>query len=105
VSFRVVIQPRAQHDIETAADWILDQSGSAAVALRWARGIRASIAMLRDKPLRCPVAPDSGAYGENVHVLLHGTRRGQYRVLYAVRGDTVQVLTVCHSARQREEGA
>jgi plasmid stabilization system protein ParE len=74
VKYRVVIQPRAERDIEAAADWILDQSKSAATALRWARGIRVSIAMLRDKPLKYPVAPDSVAYGETVHVLLHGTR-------------------------------
>jgi plasmid stabilization system protein ParE len=102
VRYRVVIQPRAERDIEAAADWILEQSGSPAVALRWARGIRASIATLKDKPLRCPVAADSDAYGEEVRVLLHGTRRGQYRVLFAVRGDAVQVLTVRHSARRRE---
>jgi len=102
VNYRVVIQPRAERDIEAAAERILDQSGSRAVALRWARGIRAAIATLKAKPLRCPVAADSDAYGEKVHVLLHGRRRGQYRVLFAVRGEAVHVLTVRHSARQAD---
>jgi len=105
VRYRVVIQPRADRDIEAAADWILDQSRSVATALRWARGMRECIATLRADPLRCPVTPDSGAYGEEVRVLVHGTRRGQYRVLFAVRGDAVHVLTVRHSARQRENGS
>jgi plasmid stabilization system protein ParE len=100
MTFRVIIQPRAEHDIEVAAGWILDQSGSAAVALRWARGIRASISELKTSPLRCPIAPDSDEYGEDVRVLLHGSRRGQYRVLFIVQGSTVHVLTVRHSARQ-----
>jgi plasmid stabilization system protein ParE len=105
VRYRVVIQPRAERDIEAAADWILDQSKSAATALRWTRGMRERIATLKANPLRCPVAPDSGAYGEEVRVLVHGTRRGQYRVLFAVRGDAVHVLTVRHSARQTEDGS
>jgi hypothetical protein len=37
-------------------------------------------------------------YGEEVRVLLSGKRRGVYRVLFTIRGDTVQVLTVRHSA-------
>jgi plasmid stabilization system protein ParE len=102
MTFRVVIQPRAERDIEEAAGWILDESVSAAVALRWVRGIRASIAKLKVSPLRCPVAVDSEAYGEEVRVLLCGKRQGQYRVLFAVRGNTVQVLTVRHSARRAD---
>lgn len=102
MKFRVIIQPRAERDIEAAAGWILDQSGSPPIALRWLRGIRATVAKLKVSPLRCPVAADSDAYGEEVRVLLHGSRRGQYRVLFAVRGDTVHVLTVRHSARQAE---
>jgi plasmid stabilization system protein ParE len=105
MTFRVIIQPRAEHDIEVAAGWIFDESGSAAVALRWVRGIRASIAKLKVSPLRCPVAVDSDAYGEDVRMLLHGSRRGQYRVLFAVRGTTVHVLTVRHSARQADVSA
>jgi plasmid stabilization system protein ParE len=102
MTFRVIIQPRAECDIQAAAGWILDESGSAAMTLRWVRGIRASIAKLKTSPLRCPIAPDSGAYGEEVRTLVHGGRRGQYRVLFAVRGSTVHVLTVRHSARQAD---
>jgi hypothetical protein len=39
-------------------------------------------------------------YGEEVRVLLHGKRFGVYRVLFAVRGDVVHVLTVRHTSRQ-----
>jgi plasmid stabilization system protein ParE len=105
MTFSVIIQPRAEHDIEVAAGWILDESGSSAVALRWVRGIRASIAKLKSSPFRCPVAPDSDDYNEEVRLLLHGGRRGQYRVLFAVRGNTVRVLTVRHLARQADVSA
>ena len=100
MTHRIVIQPRAERDIRTAALWILGQSGSRATALRWTRSLRAKIATLKTSPRRCPIDPDSEVYGEDVRVLLYGKRRGVYRVLFAIRGDTVHVLTVRHSAQR-----
>jgi plasmid stabilization system protein ParE len=81
--FRVVIQPGAERDIWVAAQWIEDQSKSSAKALRWVRGIRAKVKTLKANPKRCPVDPDSDAYGEEVRLLLYGKRNGRYRVLVA----------------------
>jgi plasmid stabilization system protein ParE len=75
-------------------------SASSRVALRWVRGLRAKIATLKAVPHRCPTDPDSEFYGEDVRVLLYGKRSGVYRVLFAIRGDTVHVLTVRHSAQR-----
>ena len=100
MSFRVILQPRAEQDIGNAARWILQESKSPATALRWARGIRAKIDTLKVNPLRCPIDPDSDAYGAEVRMLLFGRRRGKYRVLFTVRGDTVRVLTVRHTAQR-----
>jgi plasmid stabilization system protein ParE len=100
VTFRVLIEPRAEQDIAHAARWIRDQSKTTSTALRWARGIRSKIAALSTNPQRCPIDPDSDAYGEVVRVLLHGKRHGKYRILFAVRGTTVHVLTVRHAARR-----
>jgi hypothetical protein len=68
--------------------------------MRWLRSIRARIDTLETSPDRCPIDPDSEAYGEEVRVLLFGKRGGKYRVLFAIRGDAVRVLTVRHSARR-----
>ena len=87
-------------DIGAAAQWIEDQSKSPAKALRWARSIRARIETLKANPKRCPVDPDSEAFGEEVRVLLYGKRHGKHRILFAIRGDAVHVLTVPHTARQ-----
>ncbi len=100
MTYRVVVQPRAQRDIHLAAHWILGQSGSPATAVRWARKLRAKIATLKTSPQRCPIDPDSEVYGEEVRVLLCGKRRGVHRVLFMIRGDTVHVLTVRHSAQR-----
>jgi plasmid stabilization system protein ParE len=100
MTYRVIIQPRAVREIWAAAQWIEDQSKSSAKAPRWVHGIRASIDTLKGNPKCCPVDPDSKAFGAEVRVLLYGKRQGKHRVLFAIRGDTVRVLTVRHSARQ-----
>jgi plasmid stabilization system protein ParE len=100
MTYQVIIQPRAARDIRAAAQWLEGQSRSPAKALRLVRAIRAKVATLRTNPKRCPVDPDSVAYGEEVRILPYGRRHGKYRVLFAIRHDTVHVLTVRHTARQ-----
>ena len=99
MTYRVILQPRAEEDIRRAAFWIRDRSKSPA-ALRWARGLRAKIATLKSNPGRCPVDPDSAAYGAEVRLLLYGRRGGVYRVLFTIQGNAVRVLTVRHSAQR-----
>lgn len=100
MTYRIIVLPGAEREIEEAAEWLANRSKSAAAALRWVRGVRAKIATLTRIPKRCPIDPDSDAYGEEVRVLLYGKRHGKFRVLYAIRGDAVVVLTVRHSAQQ-----
>jgi plasmid stabilization system protein ParE len=100
MKYDVVVQPRAERDIQLAAHWMLGQSGSSATAIRWARNLRTKIATLKLNPQRCPIDPDSEVYGQEVRVLLHGKRQGVYRILFMIRCDTVHVLTVRHSAQR-----
>lgn len=98
MTYRVIIQPRAEQDILDSARYILDQSKSSEATLRWVRGIRAKIDTLKYHPLRCPI--DSDTYGGEVRTLLFGKKRGQYRVLFTIHDDDVRVLTVRPSARR-----
>ena len=100
MTYRIVLQPRAEQDIFEAARFIRDTSGSSAPALRWTRRLRTKVDTLRANPERCPVDPDSVVYGREVRVLLFGKRSGAYRILFAIEGDAVHVLTVRHSARR-----
>ncbi len=100
MTYRVILQPQAERDLQARARWIFDQSPSEARSLRWIRGLRSKIATLKNSPQRCPIDPDSTVYGEEVRVLLHGKRQGRYRVLFAVRGDAVHVLTIRHAAQR-----
>ena len=100
MKYRVIVQPRAERDVRQHVRWLLEQSKSPSTALRWAHGIRAKIATLESGPLRCPVDSDSAAYGEEVRVLLHGKINGVHRILFALRGREVHMLTVRHSAQR-----
>jgi plasmid stabilization system protein ParE len=100
MTFRVIIEPRAEREILEAVRWKLERSKSPASVLRWSNGLRAKIATLKKSPLRCPVDPDSEAYGEEVRLLIYGKRHRRYRVLFTIRGDAVHVLTVRHSAQR-----
>lgn len=100
MTYQVTLQPQAERDIEHQARWIVEQSHSALKALRWVRSIRRQIDTLKANPLRCPVDPDSDAYGEEVRMLLVGKRHQQFRILFLVRGDSVRIVTVRHAARR-----
>ena len=100
MTYRVILQPQAERAIQHQARWLADQSKSPATALRWVRSLRSKIDTLKVSPLRCPVDPDSEAYGEEVRLLLHGKRHKQFRVLFIIRGDTVHVVAIRHAAQR-----
>lgn len=37
----------------------------------------------------------------NIRYLLHGKKHGQYRIVFEIRGKTVYVLVVRHTAQQK----
>ena len=51
---------------------------------------------LEKNPLRCPLAPESVFFKEEIRQLVYG----QYRILFTVKGDTVYVLRVRHGAME-----
>lgn len=93
----VRITARALREIDAALEWLSGRSRAAAV--RWHRQILTAIRSLEDSPERCGLAPESAWYPGEVRQLLYGKRRGVYRVLFEVRGTTVYVLRVRHSAQ------
>ncbi len=99
MTYRVEILPRASRELLDAARWIERNFRSSAAAHRWVRGLRARIATLQTLPHRCPLADEGDAFGEEVRELLYGKRRGVYRILFAIRGDVVSVLTIRHASR------
>lgn len=55
MTFRVIVEARAEADLLAQAEWIRDH-GSTEAAERWLGAIQASIASLATLPARCPLA-------------------------------------------------
>ncbi len=98
MSYRVVVTARARADAVQAFRWIADQSPDAAT--RWYAGLEKAIAKLTTMPERHPIAEDeSEQFGITLHQMLYGRRRGVYRLLFSIEGETVTLHYVRHSAQ------
>jgi len=98
MTFRVIIQPPAQADIEETYRWIAKSSPQSAAT--WYNGLIDAIETLTTLPHRCPLAPENDAFEEEIRQLLYGKRGGVYRILFTLVGETVRVLHVRYGARR-----
>ena len=92
--YRVEPTDKALVDAGEAYFWI--NEGSEEAALRWYEGLMRAFRSLEKSPLRCPLAPESAFFEEEIRQLNYG----KYRILFTVEGETVFVLRVRHSARE-----
>jgi len=104
MAFRVKIAPRAFQDMDEIAEYIKGRA-SFEQAEEWFNGITAALRSLEHMPNRFPIADVSEDLGEEVRVLLYGSRNRKYKVYYSVRQETsstgaVRVFHVRHWARK-----
>ncbi len=92
MSARVVWSPLALRRAREAADFIARDDPAAAV--RWARGLFASVKTLSAHPRRGRVVPE--LLREEIRELIYGN----YRLIYRVSGRRIEVLTVRHGRRR-----
>jgi len=95
--FHVIIQPPAAAEMDEACLWIAEHNPDAAV--KWFLGLQEAIQGLATFPERCPLAPESDAFKEEIRQLIYGRRTGRYRIFFTIRGDSVRILHVRHGAR------
>jgi plasmid stabilization system protein ParE len=98
MKYRVEITPEAEAEIKEAYLWI--HSDSPANAARWRRGLLEAACSLSQQPMRCPLAPESAWFKQEIRQLLYGKRGGVYRVLFVIGEKTVSILHVRHAARE-----
>lgn len=96
-TYRVVITPSAQRDIEEAFVWIAEQNEGAAI--RWFNGVIEVVDTLKRFPERCPFALENDFFEQEIRQILYGKRQHKYRILFTMEGDNVFVLHVRHGAR------
>ncbi len=98
MAYSVRLTARALREIDEALEWRARSSRVAAA--RWHEQLLAAIRSLEHNPARCGLAPEAEWYsGGELRQLLYGKRRGVYRILFEVRGDTIYILRVRHSAQ------
>jgi plasmid stabilization system protein ParE len=91
LAYRVLYSRRAERDLDRLA---------AATTADWYDGLIDAIETLEQFPERCPLSPESSLRRRRVRQLLYGEGRNIYRVLYYVREETVQLLTIRHTHRK-----
>jgi toxin ParE1/3/4 len=95
--YLVKITSRAERDLTHLYESINAEQSEA--ALEWYRDFKTAILSLREKPNRCPVAPEKGG----LRHLLYGHKPPIYRVIYRIleRQKCVEVLHARHGAGQK----
>lgn len=93
----VYITDMARYEVEQAYEWLAKRSLYAAT--KWKAGLLLSITKLERLAKSCPLAPEAHVLGFELRQLIHGKRRGRYRILFEIRSDEVYVLRVRHGAQ------
>lgn len=96
MKYQVVLTARAARDLDEAYLWIARQSPEA--ARRWYNGFLKMINGLELYAERCSFARENANFSIDLRQILYGRRR-TYRALFTIRGSTVVVLHIRHTAR------
>ena len=93
--YKVEISPAAESDIEEITDHIARDS--IIDALRWYELTKDVVATLAEMPERRPIAVENEAVDQEIRHLVFGN----YRVLFTVVAESVQILHVRNAATQQ----
>lgn len=88
----MIVQPRAERQIESTYQYLLRRAPAAADT--WLEAVSAAVDSLGEMPARCPRAPESRR-GREVRQLIVG----EYRVLFTIQLRHVRILAIRHVAR------
>jgi plasmid stabilization system protein ParE len=98
MNYRVVLSEPAQDEAEEVYFWICKDS--LVRAEKWLNGLLEAVNSLGFQPDQYPFAPEAETFQKPIRQKLYGKRRGIYRILFEIRGETVHVLHVRHGARR-----
>jgi plasmid stabilization system protein ParE len=93
--FKVHISPTVEDEIEHYVHEIAKDSINN--ALKWYGDIMDKISTLNKSPARCPYADEMAFHDYQIRNLIFGN----YRILFYIKGQTVQVLHVKHGKMKR----
>ncbi|MEX2172133.1 MAG: type II toxin-antitoxin system RelE/ParE family toxin [Pirellulales bacterium] len=93
-TYRVELTPRAECELDEAANWIA--SSAPETAQRWYWGFISAMESLASYPRRCGLATEQSEFPYELRQLLYGRSRS-YRAIFTIRDDTVTVLAIRHA--------
>lgn len=94
--YRIEIKPTAESDLAKRYHEIAEDSPQNAI--NWYFNTISAIEKLDELPERCPLAPEDAEIQRGIRHLIIG----DYRALYCIVGEIVEVLHVRHSAMERK---
>ncbi|MCA6510465.1 MAG: type II toxin-antitoxin system RelE/ParE family toxin [Pseudanabaena sp.] len=97
MEFQVRLTRSSEQQIESIYLWLKERNPE--YADQWFRGLMNLIATLQDKPRRCPLIKENHSTSEEIRQILYGKSRNKYRVIFAIRENTVHIIYVRHSAQ------
>jgi plasmid stabilization system protein ParE len=92
MTYRVVLQRLAKHDLQSAYDWAAAQAPEA--ARRWLNRFEQTLQTLSFQPERRPLARESAKSIAKLRELLFGKRPYVFRAIFAIDDQVVRVLRV-----------
>ena len=98
MTFRIEISAQAEREAEEILDWLLAE-GAGETGVRWFLDLEDAIASLATLPMRAPLASESVRFPFEVRQLLYGHKPHIYRILFAIEGETVNILHIRHGRR------
>jgi plasmid stabilization system protein ParE len=98
-TFRVILLPRAEADIEANAQWWATHH-SVEQAVRWFEAIHEQLQSLAILPKSSGLSAEAGDFRYEIRDKLLGLgSRPSYRAVFTIKGDAVYVLTVRRGAQ------
>jgi plasmid stabilization system protein ParE len=98
MSFRVVVEPRAEGDLQQG--YLYAARRAPAGAARWLNRFQEALRSLSTLPERCPIAPESESVGIEVRQLLFGRKPNVWRALFTIHDDEVRDLHIRRGSMQ-----
>lgn len=99
MTFRVIILPQAQRDIDRNADWWANHH-SVEQAVRWSDTVYDQIETLADFPASNGLSAENNEFPYEIRDKLVGLgSRPGYRAVFTIKDGTVYVLTVQRAAQ------
>ena len=87
-------------DLVSILGW-LEQEVPLEKVKEWYTCLKEQIESLSQIPKRCPLAPENGLWGKKeIRQLLFLNYPSTYRVLFTVKGNTLQILNIRHGKRR-----